>query len=114
MNRSNVNRGGIRFYGCIWYTHDGNFVTTVEAGHSRRWLKSQIDTGEIAHYDATGAASDLIKIQEIDLEYFSDMFTKHGNKRDREAHKEQAAYILNLIRTHAARVRISETEVIER
>ena len=109
---------GIRFYNVIWNTWHG-FSSTTEASHSRRYLSNQIKRGDLQYFDESGRPWEMVKIQEIEtpvveIKWLLDLFTTAGNKRDRELHKEQAAYVLRLVEKCAARVALENGDFIER
>lgn len=110
---------GIRFYKCLWSTAAG-YRETIEASHMRRYLFNQIKKGEIAYYNEDGSSWELEKIQEtetpmIEIDWLLECFTTGSNKREREAHKDQAAYVIRLVEKCAARVAMEgKEEIIER
>lgn len=110
---------GIRFFRCIWESSEG-VMDTTEAAYSRRALSDRIKAGQIEyiHHD-TQEKYNLLKIQEyetpmIELEWLLKLFTTAGNAKEREAHKEQAAYVLRLVELTAARVHLENGDFIER
>ena len=109
---------GIRFYNVIWNKGSG-FTNTVEAAHSMRYLKDQIKKKDVAYFNDDGTSWEMVKVQEIEtpmieIAWLLDLFTTSGNKKVREAHKEQAAYVLRLVETCAARVALEDGNFIER
>ena len=107
---------GLRLYVVVWQMDitNGTMITTIEAAHSRRYLVDQIKRGEIAE-----GRRRYVKIQEIEtplieMEYLQNVFGGMTSKKDREAHKAQNAYVLELVRQAAARVMMDGGEVIER
>lgn len=110
---------GIRFFRCIWESSVG-VMDTTEAAYSRRALSDRIKAGQIEYYcqDIQEKYS-LLKIQEyetpmIELEWLLKLFTTAGNEKEREAHREQAAYVLRLVELTAARVHLENGDYIER
>lgn len=110
---------GIRFFNCVWNT-GAKYQNTTEYGNSRRHLSDKIRvTKEINYQNDDGSAWELVKIQEIEtpmieIEWLLNLFTTAGKKADRAAHAEQAAYIIRLIETCAARVLFEDGRTIER
>lgn len=115
---------GIRFYNVVWQHPEKGFAQSLEAAHNRRYLRNQINAGEIV-YDFSSdpeqpQMGSMLKIQEIEtpmieMEWLLKIFTTAGTKQEREAHREQAAYIIRLIEKCAARVLLEDGEtVIER
>lgn len=109
---------GIRFYNVIWNTGD-SFTSTTEASHRRRYLSNQIKKGELQYFDESGTPWEMVKIQEIEtpvieIKWLLDLFTSAGNKKERELHREQAAYVLRLVESCAARVALEDGNFIER
>lgn len=110
---------GIRFYRCVWDTGSG-YQDTTEAAYSRRHLADKIRVIKNLDYqNSDGSRWKLLKIQEfetpmIELEWLLNLFTSAGNKKEREAHRDQAAYIIRLIEAYAARVLLEDGTVIER
>lgn len=110
---------GIRFYNVVWSKPDGSFTNTTEAAHTRRYLSDQLKSGTIAYFDESGRAWSVVKIQEmetpmIEITWLLDLFTKGLTKKEREAHMEQAAYVLRLVESMAARVQLENGDFIER
>lgn len=109
---------GIRFYNVVWNIGSG-FTSTTEASHSRRYLSNQIKKGDLRYFDDSGRAWEMVKIQEIEtpvieIAWLLNLFTTAGNKRERELHKAQAAYVLRLVESCAARVALEDGNFIER
>lgn len=110
---------GIRFYKCLWSTCAG-YRETIEAAHHRRYLVNQIKKGELKYVNKDGSAWELEKIQEtetpmIEIDWLLDCFTTGSTKKEREAHKDQAAYVIRLVEKCAARVAMEgKEEFIER
>ncbi len=110
---------GIRFFRCIWESSDG-VMDTTEAAYSRRALSDRIKAGQIEYYHQDSQEKySLLKIQEyetpmIELEWLLKLFTTAGNAKEREAHREQAAYVLRLVELTAARVHLENGDYIER
>lgn len=110
---------GIRFYKCIWDTANG-YRETIEASHNRRYLVNQMRKGELAYFNEDGSTWAIEKIQEtetpmIEIDWLLECFTTGSNKRERETHKDQAAYVIRLVESCAARVMLEGKEVfIER
>lgn len=110
---------GIRFYNVVWSKPDGSFQNTTEAARTRRHMGDQIRAGAVSYQDDDGRRWQPIKIQEIetpmiDITWLLDLFTRGGTKAEREAHREQAAYVLRLVETFAARVALVDGTTIER
>lgn len=107
---------GIRFYYVVWsFEPPENIETTIEAAHSKRYLVDQIKKGLI-HDGRTK----YYKIQEIEtplieLDYYDRLFSgdKIGSK-EREAHRQQDAYIMELIKSCAARYTDNMGVTVER
>lgn len=111
-------KSGIKFYNVIWNTGNG-FTGTTEAAHSRRYLTDQIKRKDLQYFNDDSTQWTMVKIQEIetpmiDLKWLLDLFTTSGNKKERELHREQAAYILRLVEHCAARVELEDGNFIER
>ena len=109
---------GIRFYNVIWNTGNG-FTNTTEAAHSRRYLFNQIKKNDLQYFSESGQPWEMVKIQEIEtpvieIAWLLDLFTTSGNKKSREEHKHQAAYVLRLVEKCAARVALENGDFIER
>lgn len=109
---------GIRFYNVIWDKGNG-FANTIEASHSMRYLKDQIKKNYIEYFNNDCTRWTMVKVQEIEtpmveIEWLLDLFTTSGNKKTREVHKEQAAYVLRLVESCAARVVLEDGSFIER
>lgn len=107
---------GLRFYVVVWEMDikNGTMISTIEAAHSRRYLVDQIKRGEI-----NDGRTRYFKIQEIEtpmveMEYLQEVFSGRASKKDREAHRDQNTYVLELVRQAAARVIMEGGEVIER
>lgn len=107
---------GIRFYYVVWsFEPPENIETTIEAAHSKRYLVDQIKKGLI-HDGRTK----YYKIQEIEtplieLDYYSRLMA--GDKitaKEREAHRQQDAYVLELIKSCAARYTDNKGVTVER
>ena len=110
---------GVRFYSVIWDCGNGKIERTTEAAHNRRYLVNQIKKKEIMYYNNDSSEWSMIKIQEIktpmiEIEWLLNLFTLYGNKKEREAHREQAAYVLRLVENCAARVALENGDFIER
>ena len=110
---------GIRFYRVVWDCGNNHIEQTTESAHSRRYLSDQLKRGEIAYYSESGDKWQPLKIQEIEtpmieIEWLLKLFTESGNKKEREAHREQAAYVLRLVEQCAARVALENGDFIER
>ena len=111
---------GIRFYKCLW-SADAGYRETIEAAHNRRYLVNQIKKGELRYENETdGSAWEIEKIQEtetpmIEIDWLLECFTTGSTKKEREAHKDQAAYVIRLVEKCAARVAMEgKEEIIER
>lgn len=109
---------GIRFYNVIWDTGNG-FSNTTEAAHSRRYLFNQIKKNDLQYFSESGQPWEMVKIQEIEtpiieIAWLLDLFTAYGNKKIREEHRHQAAYVLRLVEKCAARVALEDGSFIER
>ena len=111
---------GIRFFAVTWKqeidlvqnTH--KIDTTIEAAHSRRYLADLIKQGKI-----NGGKTKYVRIQEIEmpmieLNYYHKLLQGKATKAERAAHRLSDAYVLQLIRSCAARVMDEEGQVIER
>lgn len=112
---------GIRFYNVVWSLKNGRmFKNTTEYAYTRRHLSDKIRRGEIEYYEEDGEKWKLLKIQAIEtpmieIEWLLKCFTGAVNKKEREAHREQTAYVLQLVESLAARVMLEDGEtVIER
>lgn len=112
--------GGIRFYKVIWQS-GGSYHETVEIATCRRNLNNAIKRGDIKYLvEGAAEASKIVKIQEmetpmIDMQFLIELFTTGSTKKNREAHKDQTAYVLRLVENCAARVMIEDGKtVIER
>lgn len=113
---------GIRFYRVIWYTPSGEqgYHETIEAANNRRHVSNLIKDGKIIRkFAGCDEIAQPVKIQEIEtpvieLEWLLKLFEKSGTKADREAHREQAAYILRLVEACAVRVLKEDGTLIER
>lgn len=112
---------GIRFYNVVWSFNNGNsYKNTTEYAYTRRHLTDRIRRGEIAYYSEDGEEWKVLKIQAIEtpmieISWLLKCFTEYGNKKEREAHREQAAYVLRLVESLAARVMMEDGETfIER
>lgn len=108
----------IKFYNVVWDTKTGQYKNTTEASHNRRYLTDMIRKGEIK-YDTNGTQWAMLKIQEletpmIDMNFIIDLFTTGSTKKNREACKDQAAYVIRLIEACALRVTLEDGRVIER
>lgn len=111
-----MSKNGLRLYVVVWEMDikAGTMVSTIEAAHSRRYLVDQIKAGNVNE-----GRKRYFKIQEIEtpmieMEYLQNVFNGLSNKKDREAHKDQNAYVLELVRQVAARVMMENGEVMER
>lgn len=115
---------GMRFYNIVWQHSEKGFAQSTECTNNRRNLVNQIKSGEVS-FDFSDDPEQpqpgtVLKIQEIEtpmieMEWLLKLFTTSGNKQEREAHREQAAYILRLVEKCAARVLLEDGEtVIER
>lgn len=111
---------GIRFFAVTWgqkvdlASGQHSIDITVEAAHSRRYLSDLIKQGKIAD-----GRKKYIRIQEIEtpmieLEYFHKLMNGKASKTEREQHKAQHAYVIQLIRSCAARMMDEEGKVFER
>lgn len=113
------NPAGIRFFNCVWNTGE-KYQNTTEHAYSRRHMSDKIRvTKEVSYTNDDGSAWELVKIQEIEtpmieIAWLLDLFTTAGKKADRIAHAEQAAYIIRLIESCAARVLFEDGRVVER
>lgn len=111
---------GIRFYKCLWSIPEGGYRETIEAAHNRRYLVNQIKKGELQYENEDGSVWEIEKIQEtetpmIEIDWLLECFTTGSTKKEREAHKDQAAYVIRLVEKCAARVAIKgKEEIIER
>lgn len=117
-----VLQNGIRFYKVIWYTPTGKqgYHETIEPATSRRNLSNKIARGDLIYkFDGCEEIAQPIKIQEIEtpvieVSWLLNMFSTGGTKAEREAHRQQAAYVLHLVETCAARVMKEDGTIIER
>ena len=111
---------GIRFFAVTWSQSvdlaAGNHTveTTIEAAHSRRYLADLIKQGKI-----NGGKKKYVRIQEIEtplieMEYYYKLMQGKTSAKEREAHRQSDAYVLQLIRSCAARYMDEEGAVIER
>lgn len=109
---------GIRFYNVVWETGSG-YTNTTEGALSFRNMKDILKRGEVEYYNEDGSAWNVVKVQEIEtpmieIEWLLDLFTKSGTAKSREAHRDQAAYVLRLVERCAARVKLENGDFIER
>lgn len=109
---------GIKFYRVIWDC-DGTYVDSIEASHNRRYLAGSIKKNDVNYFNKSGVQGKMVKIQEIEtplveIEWLLKLFTEAGNKKSRNSHRDQAAYVLRLVETCAARVILETGEIIER
>lgn len=105
---------GIRFYNVVWDMQNGSYENSIEYAHSVRYLKDQIRRKEISHGEGHVLKVQEIETPMIEIEWLLKLFTELGNKKERESHADQAAYVLRLVENCAARVMLETGEVIER